>query len=106
MAHHQASGNSLRNCYALTVIQENKTQVNWAIITQPSSFEVETATEKLKTYISQSTDQILVELMQAGGNILILRSTNLLILFGTRKNCQSSGRNKTLHLFIRAIKLS
>jgi hypothetical protein len=36
-----------------------------------------------------------------------LRSTNLLILFGIRKNCHSSGRNLFLCLFIkRVIKLN
>jgi hypothetical protein len=40
------------------------------LLTEPSSFEVEIATEKLKTYKSPGTDQILAELIQAGGNTL------------------------------------
>jgi hypothetical protein len=37
----------------------------------------------------------------------VLRSTSLLIVFGIRKICQSSGRNPLFYLFIRrAIKLT
>jgi hypothetical protein len=47
-------------------------------ISQPSSFDIQIVTEKL-------------------------RSTNLLILFGIRKNCHSSGSILLLYLFIRRV---
>jgi hypothetical protein len=37
---------------------------------EPTSFEVEFATENLKIYTSPGTDQIPAELIQAGGNTL------------------------------------
>jgi hypothetical protein len=40
------------------------------LVPKPSSFEVEVNIEKLKRYKSPGTDQILAELIQAGGNIL------------------------------------
>jgi hypothetical protein len=36
------------------------------LVTEPSPFEVEMAIEKSKMYKSQGTDQILIELIQAG----------------------------------------
>jgi hypothetical protein len=50
------------------------------------------ATEKLKRHKSPGTDQIPVELM-AGVGQLVLRSINLLILFGIRRNGLRSGRS-------------
>jgi hypothetical protein len=73
------------------------------LVPEPSSYEVEIAIEKFKRYKSPGIDQILAELIQAGGIHSVLRSTNLLIVFGTRKNCQSSGRNLLLYLFIRRV---
>jgi hypothetical protein len=58
------------------------------------------ATEKLKGYKSSGTGQILAELIKAGGKHRIRRSTNLLTLFGVKKNYQSSRRNLLLYLFI------
>jgi hypothetical protein len=41
-----------------------------SFIPEPSSFEVEIALERLNQYKSLGTDQILAELIQAGGNTL------------------------------------
>jgi hypothetical protein len=77
------------------------------LVPKPSSFEAENTTENLQRYKSPGTDQIPAELIQAGGNTLHSESTNLLILFGIRKNSHSSGRNLLLYLFIkRVIKLT
>jgi hypothetical protein len=58
-----------------------------------TSVEVEIAIEELKRYKSLGIDQILAELIEAGDDNYVLISTNLLILFGIRKNCHSSQRN-------------
>jgi hypothetical protein len=42
------------------------------------------------------------QFIQAGGITVGSETTNLLILFGIRKNCQSNGRN-LLYLFIRRV---
>jgi len=67
---------------------------------EPSALEVEMASEKLKRHKSPGIDQIPAELIKAGIEQLILRSINLLILFGIRRNCLRSGRNRSLYLSI------
>jgi hypothetical protein len=67
---------------------------------QPSPFEVEIAIAKLKEYKSPDSDQIPVELIQAGGETLC-SEIHKLILFGIRKNCLSSGRSWLLYQFTR-----
>jgi hypothetical protein len=53
-------------------------------MTEPSTFELEMAIEKLKRYKSQGTAQIPAEWIKAGCKKIALRSINLLILFGIR----------------------
>jgi hypothetical protein len=60
---------------------------------------IEIAVAKLKRYKSPGSDQILAELIQAGGETYGLRSVKSLILFGIRKNCLISGRNLLLYQF-------
>jgi hypothetical protein len=67
------------------------------LIPQPRTFKVETATEKLERYKSPGTDQIPAEMIKVRGIIpYILRSTNLLIIFWIRKNCDNNGKNLLL----------
>jgi hypothetical protein len=56
-----------------------------SLVYEPSHFKVEIATEKLERYKSPDIHKIPSE--------LILRSTNLLILLGTRKICHSCEGN-------------
>jgi hypothetical protein len=53
---------------------------------EPISFKVETASEELKICKLPGTDKIPVELIQAGIIHYVLGFTDLLILFGIRKN--------------------
>jgi hypothetical protein len=73
------------------------------LVPEPSPFEGEIAIEKLKRYRSPGTDHISTELIQAGSNKYILRSTDLLFVFGIRKKCHSSGRILSLYLFIKRV---
>jgi hypothetical protein len=66
---------------------------------EPSAFEVEMAMEKLKRRTSPNMDPVLAELIKAGLEQFSLRSINLLILLGIRRNCLRSGR--LMHFFIR-----
>jgi len=50
------------------------------------------ATEKLKRHKSPGIDQVPAEMIKAGVGQFALRSINLLILFGIRRNCLSRGR--------------
>jgi hypothetical protein len=94
-------------CQLLNVhgVNVRQTEIHTAesLVPEPSSSEVEIAIEKLKKYKSPGTGQIPAELIQAEGIHYALRSTNLLIVFRIRKNCQSSGRNLLLYLFIRRV---
>jgi hypothetical protein len=51
------------------------------LLPEPSSFEAETATKKVKTYKSPGTDQIPAELIQAGHNTLRSGIHNLSVVF-------------------------
>ena len=63
------------------------------LVPEPSALENEMASEKVKRHKSLGIDQIPAELIKAGVEQLVLRSINLLILFGIRRNCLSSGRS-------------
>jgi hypothetical protein len=66
-------------------------------VPEPSVFEVEMTVEKLKSYKAPGTDQIPAELTKAGVEQFAMRSMNLLILFGIRRNCLRSGMNLSLY---------
>ena len=60
--------------------------------------------EKLKKrHNSPGIHQIPVEMIKQGVGQFALRSTNLLFLFGIRRNCLSSERNRSLYLSIRRV---
>jgi hypothetical protein len=65
------------------------------LVPEPSAFEVELAIEKLKSHKSSGTDQIPAELIKAGVGQFAVRFTNLLMLFGIRRNCLKSGRSRS-----------
>jgi hypothetical protein len=65
------------------------------LVSGSSCLEVEITIAKFKKYKSPGSDQILAELIQAGGETL-LRSINSFTLFAIRKNCLISGRNLLL----------
>jgi hypothetical protein len=67
-------------------------------VLESSCFELEIGTEKLKRSKLPCIDQILTELIQAGG-----KTSTKFILFGIRKNCHSRGRNLLLSLFMKRV---
>ena len=70
---------------------------------EPSANEDEMASETIKRSKSPGTVQIPGELVKAVGITTPLRSTNLFILFGIRRNCLRSGRSRSLYLLIRRV---
>jgi hypothetical protein len=71
-------------------------------VSEPSPFEVEVATTKLRKYNSPGSHQILVDVIQAGGEAI-----QSLILSGIRKNFLIPEKNLLFYQFIRrAIKLA
>jgi hypothetical protein len=67
------------------------------LVPGPSRLEVEIAIAKLKKYKSAGSAQILAELIQGGGEILLSVIHNCLILFAIRKNCLISERSLLLY---------
>jgi hypothetical protein len=61
---------------------------------QHSAFDFDMATEKLKGHKSSSIGQIQAQVIQAGGRTNRSEIYKLLIVFGIRKNCLSSGRSQ------------
>ena len=87
----------------LVVSDIRQTEKKEPLVPQPSASEAEMAIGKLKGYKSPGTDQIQTEMIKTGKRTNVLRSTNLLILFGIRRKCLSSGRSLSLYLFIRRV---
>jgi len=73
------------------------------LVPRPSSVKIKVTIEKPKRYKSPGIDQILAELIQAGGDSYVMKSRNLLILFGIRNNCHTSGRNLLSYVFIKRV---
>jgi hypothetical protein len=75
-----------------------QTEINTAelLLLEPSAFEFELVTEKLKSYKSPDIDQIPAELIKARVEQFVGRYINSLFLFGIRRNCLRSGRNRSL----------
>jgi hypothetical protein len=68
-----------------------------SLVPEPSLVEVESAIGKLKRYKSLGTDQILAELIKAGGKILCSETQKLIHLYGIRRKYHSSGRTLLLY---------
>jgi hypothetical protein len=73
------------------------------LVPEPNCFEVEVAIEKLKRYKWPGMDQIWQNWSKQEVIHYVLRSTNFLTLFGTRKNCHTNGRNLLLYRFIKRV---
>jgi hypothetical protein len=70
------------------------------LVPRPSHLEVEIAIAKLGKHTLPGSNQIPVELTQAGGDTS-LRSINLFILFAIKKNRLIDGRGLILYQFTR-----
>jgi len=66
-----------------------QTEIHMAepLVPKPSASEIDLAIENINTHKSPGSDQIPAEVTKAGVEQFTLRSTNLLILFGIRRNC-------------------
>ena len=70
---------------------------------EPSAFEVEMATEKLKRHKSPCTGQIPTELIKAGGRSIHPAIHELINSIWNKEELSGSGRNQSLYLFIRRL---
>jgi hypothetical protein len=92
------------NVYGVNDFRQTGIHTAEPLVPEPSALEIEMASEELKRHKSPGTDQIPAELIKAGVEQLILRSINLLILFGIRRNCQRSGKSRSLYVYIRLMR--
>jgi hypothetical protein len=74
-------------------VRQTEVRTAEPLVTGPNCLEVEIAIPKVKKYKFPGNDQILAELIQAGGAMLLPAIQNSLILCGIRKNCLISGRS-------------
>jgi len=71
------------------------------LVPEPSAFAVELAIDKLNSHNSRGIDEILAELIEAGGGTLCLEIHKLItsiwkiLLSGRRRNCLKSGRSRS-----------
>jgi hypothetical protein len=87
------------NVHRVSDIRQIEIYTPETLVPDPSPFEVEIAIVKLKNYESAGSNQIPVELIQAGGETLRSEIHSPLILFGIRKNCLMNGRSQLLYQF-------
>ena len=81
----------LVNINSVNDVRQTAIRTAEPLMPEMSAFEVEMAIEKLKRQKSPGTDQIPAEFIKAGVEQFALRSINLLILLGIRRNCLRTG---------------
>jgi hypothetical protein len=88
------------NVYGINI--DRQTEINTAQphVPEPIVFEVEVANGNLKTHKSLGTDQNPGEMIKAESRTILYEISNLLILFGIRRNCLRNGMSQSLCLFI------
>jgi hypothetical protein len=91
--------------HGVNYVRQTEKHTAEPLVPEPSTFEVEMATEKLKRHKSPGIDQIPAEFVKEGGRTIgleqfSLRSVILLILFRIRRNCLRIGRSRSFYVFI------
>jgi hypothetical protein len=83
----------LFSVHGVSDVRQTEIHTAELLVCEASAFEVEMAIERLTIHKTPVIDQIPAELIKAGVEKFSLRSINLFILFGIRRNCLSSGRS-------------
>jgi len=91
----------LLNLHGINKVRQTETHTLDPLLPKPSCFELQITIERLKSYKTPGIDHVQAALFKQEGIYYVLRCTNVLILFWTRKNCHSSGRNPLLYLFVK-----
>jgi len=85
----------LFNVHGVRDVRQEEIHTAEPLVLDSSAVEVALAIEKLKSHKSPGIDQIPAELIKAGVEKFAWRFMNLLLLFGRRRNCLKSGRNRS-----------
>ena len=94
----------LLNLLGVKDVRHSEIHTPEPLVPESSVFEFEMDIEEVKRHKSPGVDHILAELIKQSVEHFALRSINFLILSGIRRNCLSSGRSRSLYLFIRGVK--
>jgi hypothetical protein len=79
--------------YGVSDVRQTEIRTAEPLVPEPSACEFEVAIEKLKRQKSPGTVRIPSEYIKAGGKQFAVRSINILIIFGIRRNCLRSRRS-------------
>jgi hypothetical protein len=88
----------LLNVHCVNDDRQTEIHTTEPLVPEPSAFEFAMAIEKLK----EANRQLLIK-SQQGVEQFALKPVNLLILFGTRRNCLRSGRSRSFYLSTRRV---
>jgi hypothetical protein len=91
------------NVHGVNGVRQTKIHTAQPLMFQPRALEVEMATENLKRQKSPDIDQIPAELIKVEDTKIRYRSSNVLILFGIRRNCLTCVRSPSFYLSIRRV---
>ena len=81
----------LVNIHGVNDVRQTAKHTAEPLVSKLSAFEDEMAIDELNRQKSPGTDQILAEFIKAWVEQFTLRSINLLILLGIRRNCLRTG---------------
>jgi hypothetical protein len=93
----------LLKVFGVNFDKQTEVHITESLIYEPSPFEFGIAIRKFKNYKSPDIHNISAEMIKKGGDMCVLRSTNLLILLGIRKNYHGSEGSLLLYLFIKRV---
>jgi hypothetical protein len=74
------------NVHGVNDFSQTEIHTGEPLVPEPTSFEVEIATEKLKRYKSQGINQTLAEMIQVGGDTLHSESHRLINSVWNKEN--------------------
>ena len=93
----------LLNIHGVNGVRQTEIHTAQPILPEPSTFDFEMAIEKLKRGKSPVLIKSQQNWLKQKVEQFAIRSINLLILSGIRRNCLRSGRSRSLYLSIRRV---
>jgi hypothetical protein len=93
----------LLNVHGVNDVRQTEIHTAEPLVPEPSAFQVEMAIEKLKRHKSPGVDQIPAELIKAESRKFRSETHKLINSIWNKDNCLSSGRSRSLYLFIRGV---
>ena len=93
MARWRKHFSQILNVHGVNDVRQTEIHTAEPPVPEPSAFEVETAIENIKRYISPSIYQIPADFIKGAGQV-VLRSVSMVLVFGIRRNCLKNGRSR------------